>query len=185
MEQIPYLQLRETIRNGDCILWQGTGFVPWAIMKWTDYSHASLVVRFQEAKGFEERVHIVESLSGGLKFNCLSYRLEKDKGRAFLFQPNCLWQNSQERIRVAAINDKVRGIKYDYKGLFTNLLGRVNNDAGRYFCSEFVWVKWGENGVLGNGNLTELGEKMLKKNKAPRPGDIPLWMNGKLTEIIA
>ncbi len=184
MEAKTYLQLRETIRNGDCVLWQGKGIVPWMILKFTEHSHASLIVRFKEAKGLDDRVFMVEALGGGLDFTCLSTRLAKDKGRAFLFQPNCLWQGSQEQIRVMAIDAKVRGIKYDYKSLIANLFGRVSNDVSRYFCSEFVWVKWGRTGVLGNGNLTELGALMLKKNKAPRPGDVPSWVHGKLTEII-
>lgn len=183
MKANTYIQLREDIRSGDCILWQGKGFVSWLIQKWTDYSHASIVVRFQEAAGLGERVYMVEALAGGLTFTLLSERVKHSKGRVFLFQPHCLWESSQQMIRHDVLGALARGVKYDYKGLFANLFGRVSNNASRYFCSEFVWVKWGKGGVLGNGNLTDAGAAALKRNKAPRPGDIPLWVNGELTEI--
>ena len=184
MEAKTYLQLREDIRSGDCILWQSKGLVPWLIMRWTEYSHASLVVRFQEAAGLQDRIYMIEALSSGLTFTLLSERVQQMKGKAFLFQPHCLWQNSQEVLRHDALNALAKGIKYDYKGLFGNLFGRVNNNAKRYFCSEVVWVKWGKAGVLGNGNLTDAGAAALERNKAPRPGDIPLWINGTTREIV-
>jgi len=183
MIQQTYLQIRETIRNGDCILWQSRGIVPWIIQRFTAYSHASLCVRF-DAPGMTDRVYMVEALSGGLKFTLLSERIAGMRGRAYLFQPSCLWGVNQERIRADTMTALSMGIKYDYKGLFGNLFGRVSEDAKRYFCSELVWAKWRKSGLLGNGCLTDAGKIALERNRAARPGDLPAWVMGRTFEII-
>ena len=48
--------------------------------------------------------------------------------------------------------------------LFRNIFGKVNNDARKYFCSEFVWLNWVAAGYMA------VGKDVIK---APRPGDFP------------
>ena len=177
-----YSDIRDTIRTGDCIQWKSRGVIPWVIQRWSEYSHSSLVVRFDKYKDMKDRVFLIEALSGGLTFTLLSDRLQKSKGKAYLFQIRTHYPDAEAMLRRDASIALASRIRYDFKGLFGNLLGRVSNDASRYFCSEFVWDKWRTSGML-LGNMTALGLDMLGKEKAPRPGDIPLWVHGTTAEI--
>jgi hypothetical protein len=182
--QKQYAEVRDTIRTGDCIQWKSKGLIPRIIRLWSEYSHSSLVVRFDKYEDMVDRVFLIEALSGGLTMTLLSKRIQETKGTVFLFQVNNHYDDSEAAIRRDASVALAHGIKYDYKSLFMNMMGRVSNDASRYFCSEFVWEKWRKSGML-RGNMTALGLKMLEKKRAPRPGDIPLWVHGKTTELLS
>ncbi|SDB03706.1 hypothetical protein SAMN05660653_00169 [Desulfonatronum thiosulfatophilum] len=180
-----YKEIRPLLRTGDCVLWQSRGLVPWIIQRFTAYSHAALVVRLDEYCGLKDRIFLVEAVSKGLVLSLLSGRIPATgKGRAFIFQPRTLYGYSQDKIRSDALTATARGVGYDFKGLFANVFGRVSTDAKRYFCSEVVWRKWDMAGVLRYDNLTESGQAALKAGQAPRPGDLPLWVNGTAREIV-
>lgn len=179
-----YDEIRPSLRTGDCVLWQSRGVVPWIIQRWTDYSHAALIIRLDEYCGLKDRVFLVEAVSRGLTLTLLSERLPRPgRGRAFLFQPETLHEYSQNAIRADALTATAQGIGYDFKGLFANLFGRVSLNARRYFCSELVWAKWHKAGVFRYGNLTEAGQSGLDRNRAPRPGDLVAWVRGDVVEV--
>ncbi len=184
MDVRSYDQVRPLLRSGDCVLWRSRGLVPWIIQRFTEYSHAALVVRLDEYEGLRDRVFLVEAVGSGVELRLLSERLPRDgRGRAYVFQPQTLRGYSQDWIRAEALTLAARGVGYDFKGLFGNLLGRVSTDAQRYFCSELVWNKWHKAGVLRANNLRPEGVEALRRGKAPRPGDIPDWMRGDTTEV--
>lgn len=179
-----YDEIRPSLRTGDCVLWQSRGLVPWVIQRWTDYSHAALIVLLDKYAGLTDRVFLVEAVSKGLQLTLLSQRIPAPgKGRAFIFQPCTLHGYSQNTIRADAVTATAAGIRYDYKGLIANIFGRVSMDARRYFCSELVWAKWHQAGVLRYDNLTSAGQRALERNRAPRPGDLPDWVRGEITEV--
>ncbi len=178
-----YKRLREEIRTGDCILWKSRGLLPWVIQLWSEYSHASLVVRLDLYAGLRDRVFLVEALSHGLALTLLSARLESTRGEAWLFHPDGLGAAEEDRLRESALLNCAKGAGYDYGGFLANLFGRVSMDAQRYFCSEHVWSEWKTAGVLTFAALTPLGAESHMLRLAPRPGDIPRWIYGTRTQL--
>jgi len=166
-----YTDLRPSIKTGDCILWEGHGAISRLIRVFSQFSHASLVVRLDKYSAFVNRVFLVEALANGLQLRLMSYKLEYNKGRAYLFQPAGVSEKQREKIQEMALIDCAKNIPYDYASLFRNALGRVNSNVRSYFCSEFVWDKWWQ-------------VSLVKGQVAPRPGDIPKWVQGRLTEIV-
>jgi len=165
-----YNELRPTIQTGDCILWQGSGIISRAIRLWSKYSHASLVVRFHD-KALAERVYLIEALTHGLKLTALSERSRGYKGN--VFHLSVPLSHAQRTIILADALHKCSITKgYDYKGLFLNMLGRINHDASNYICSEFVFDEMILCGYV------------RPRKKTPRPGDLPEWLGGELTQII-
>jgi hypothetical protein len=178
-----YSHLRDRIRTGDCVLWRTRGLVPSMIRLWSEYTHASLVVRLDEYEGLRHRVFLVEALRRGLTLTLLSHRLSGTRGGAWLFQPDGLGDDQIAWLRASALVNAARQVRYDFKGLLANVLGRVSVDARRYFCSEHVWHEWDQAGLLMPDVLTETGFRQHERGKAPRPGDIPRWIRGTLLDL--
>lgn len=158
-----YVDLRPRIHTGDAILWKGHGLISKMILKFTPFSHASLVVRMKEYAALLDRVFLVEALSEGLRFTLLSERLENYKGEAYWMSVG-LSLEQIEKSRAHALVECGKCVKYDYHSLLKNAVGKVSSDATSYFCSEFVWINWVEAGVVA--------PLIAKVNKAPRPGDL-------------
>lgn len=178
-----YQQVRSRFRTGDAVLWRSRGLLPALIRLWSDYTHASLVIRLDEYAGLRCRVFLVEALSGGLTLTLLSQRLAETKGGAWLFQPNGLGEEQSSLLRASALINAARRVRYDFKGFLANMLGHVSMDARRYFCSEHVWDEWDHANVLTPDVLTEEGRRAYQQGKAPRPGDLPRWIHGELVDL--
>ena len=156
----PYSKARERMATGDVVLWKGKGIISRLIRLWSEYSHASLVLRLKEFKGLKDRRFLLEALASGIELRLLSRRLRGYRGEAWWFPLLDEYQGKRSDIAAWALNQV--GKRYDYGSLFKNMLGRVNADARSYFCSEFVFLAYKEAGIVGG-------------NVAPRPGDIARW----------
>jgi len=167
----PYKVLRPHMKTGDAILWQGDYLISRAIRCFSKYSHVSMVLRLgNEYEMLRDRVFLVEALEGGLELRSLSQRLNEYQGKAFWFETP-LSKRQQRAAGAYSLHMVSKGIKYDYSSLFANLLGRVSSDARKYFCSEFY------HDVMKHVGHAEYQEK------APRPGDIPEWIQGVTYQI--
>lgn len=162
-----YKDMRPRIQTGDAILWKGKGIISKLIMRWTSYSHASLVVRLREYEGLKKRVFLVEALNDGLELRLLSERM-KEAGEAF-WLPVGMIVEEVLKSREHAMTECAKAVPYDYESLFKNIFGRVSNDAQKYFCSEFVWLNWIQSGRIPLDKI---------KLSAPRPGDLPGLIDG-------
>ena len=162
-----YDERRSKIHTGDTILWKGAGILSKCIMKFTPFSHASLVVRFNQAKEvggkLQSRVFLVEALSAGLQFRLLSQRLLEDVNAQAFHLPARMTMTQIELSREHALIECGKNVRYDYGSLLKNITGRVSSDASAYFCSEFVWLNWIYSEVIDDSPT----------DKAPRPGDLP------------
>lgn len=169
-----YEKLRDSIQTGDCILWHSNSFAGKIVQKFTKskYDHASLVIRFSEFDS--DRIYLLEALENGIVLLPLSDRLESHRGEAFLLQLVPELDNDILRNFIAKIALQKSGVGYDYKSLLLNILGRVNTNPNKFFCSEFWYYV-----LMKASELTFLGRKLLLKasvktfDKAPTPGDIP------------
>jgi len=177
-----YESIRPTIRTGDAILWQSNSIVGKIIQTFchSPYNHVALVMR--ATQDGEERMLILEALENGIVPNSLSYRLSDQKGHAWLFPLHPDFD--QIRPRMGSWAWKKVGTKYDFKGLFKNILGRVSSDARRMFCSEYWWLALKDSiqntaiksisryNVIDSYQIYKEACKSLN-NKAPRPSDFP------------
>jgi hypothetical protein len=169
-----YDAIRPWLATGTVILWQGNDLLGRAIRLFTEFSHASLVVRELDPLSIE-RVDVIEALATGLEMRHLSERMAGYNGRVFAFRPLDLTADIQARVKSFALDECGKGVRYDYAGLFANALGRVSEGANRYFCSEFAAR------ALEQGGIARL--KAHRNGEAARPGDIPVWFDGVLREI--
>ena len=127
-------------------------------------------MRLREYKKLKDRVFLVEAIHGGLEFRLLSQRLECGD-RAFWLPVN-MNENQVRRSREHALIECSKGVPYDYGSLFRNAFGRVNADARKYFCSEYIWLNWVYANMADNEGLI-----------APRPADLPGLVKSDPLEI--
>lgn len=162
----PYSKIRPEIHTGDAILFQGNGIISRMIRHWSDMSHAALVIRLRRYSDLGGRVFLVEALSHGLKLRLLSDVIRGYNGRIFHLG---MGASKRQRLKILefALTECATTEGYDYEGLFGNIFGRVNRDARRYFCSEWVWFAWEFGGVI---------PKSSNMIKAPTPGDLVKWV---------
>jgi len=174
-----YYAVRDQMQTGDVILWQGRSLFARMIRWFSEFSHASTVTRIRQY-GWE-RVSVTEMLEGGMEFRTLSERIKKFKGRVFWYH---IPATNEQRFLMGqyALEMLGQGVKYDYKGLFANIFGRISQNAKRFICSEWSWQDW----IYGKYAEPKEPTKENPFGKAPRPGDIIPWDNsrGELTEII-
>jgi uncharacterized protein YycO len=165
---IAYDAIRPRLTTGCAVLWKGNGLLSRAIRLFSEFSHASLIVRLDEYQGLKDRVFLVEALATGLELRLLSERITGYDDEIDIFTPRGLGLDQQDAVRDFALVQCAKGVPYAYGSLFANILGHVCEDAHKYFCSEFVWAAW----------LTARVVTRRPDNTAPRPGDIPLWCPG-------
>jgi hypothetical protein len=171
---VPYADIRPWLTTGTVILWKGSDLLSRAIRLFSEFSHASLVVRDIDPAN-QDRVHIIEALATGLEMRHLSSRIRGYNGRVFAFKPFGLGEETKVSIKSFALDECAKGVRYDYGSLFANALGRVSEEANRWFCSEFAAKALEQAGICRIPLFRDAG--------AARPGDIPEWFMGRLREI--
>ena len=169
-----YAAIRPWLTTGTIILWQGDDLLSRAIRCFSQFSHASLVMRDLDPEN-TGRVEIIEALATGLELRHLSARIQGYSGRVFAFRPLGLTAEVRARVKSFALGECGRGVPYDYAGLLANILGRVSENAHRYFCSEFAAR------ALERAGVSRL--PAYRNGEAARPGDIPVWFSGALRQV--
>ena len=160
-----YSDIRPLIKTGDCILWRGTKPLQLAIQIYGGFSHASLVVRPEEFKGLQDRVFIVEATGHGVDPRQLSLVCH-EHGQPYLLTTPGMSDDQRKKLCEYAIDLATRGVKYNFEGVFKNVIARINTNMHRFFCSELVWVSWIIAGYI---------DTKSHEAKMPRPGDMPRW----------
>ena len=181
-----YQDIRENLTTGDCLLTKGTSPISRAIRLFSEYSHAYMVVRPKEYKWLMDRVFLLEAHTVGVRFILLSNLVQTKKGQIDVFKPKDLPEEKKDKLMVDAMISSASQIRYNFGGLFANLLRRTSTSLDSYFCSELVWVKWLKCGYIKMDSpvLTDDGAIGLSKGVSPRPGDIPKWICGDLIRNI-
>ncbi|OGW44436.1 MAG: hypothetical protein A2Y66_01710 [Nitrospirae bacterium RBG_13_41_22] len=156
-----YNRWRNHIDSGDLLLYRSKNLLGWAIRKFShgNVNHAGLVINLKEFAGKEDRRWTLEALEHGIELNLLSKRLEEYKGNVWLYPLQDCYNDLRPQIGAWAA-EKV-GTPYDYGSLFKNIFGRVSVEANRFFCSEYAFMAYRDNGIKMN------------INKAPTPADMP------------
>lgn len=181
-----YQYIRDNLKTGDCILTKGNGIVSRMIRLFTDYSHCYMVVRPNKYKELNDRVFLLEAYATGVRFVLLSNVVQTYNGQVDIFKPNHITNEMRDKITVDSLITSASTIRYNFRGLFANILGRASVSFEQYFCSELIWVKWLKSGYIKTNcpSLTDKGVYELSKGHSPRPGDIPKWVQGELIRNI-
>ena len=161
-----YNVFRPFMYPGDKVSFEGSGFVSTLIKILSKRSHVASIVRFPW-----DRVGLMEADQGEVNARALSRKLKYYKGKAY-WHPLRDEFKSYRKVMDEFLWNQL-GIKYDFKSLFANMLGRVNTNADQYFCSELCGdaIK-----VIPRGILEDLTPnkyvKMLLDGVALRPEGI-------------
>lgn len=131
-----YMDTRPSIKTGDAIEWAGTSCLARAIRFFTGkkVNHTSMVVRM-DLFDLQDRVFVLEALSGGIDVNLLSEELLRHDGSAYWLPLTHI--SYQQRERMARFGFMSSSKRYDFGSLVSNIMGKVNRNADRFFCSEF------------------------------------------------
>ena len=156
-----YNTYKEIMKTGDCLLWRSHTMIGWLIRFFSKapVNHAGLIIRPEEHGHFRDRRFTIEALEQGIILRLLSERLRSFDGEVWLYPLKDEFDEYRSKIGDWAIEKE--GTPYDYGSLFKMIFGRVSADMKEFFCSEFCYMAWEENGLPVN------------EEKAPRPGDIP------------
>ncbi len=149
-----YHRLRPQLKDGDIILFHGTGIIA-NIIQWCDSSYYNHVGVVFEKLG---TLYIMDANANGVQCDRLSWRINKySKGGDFtIVRP----LNSKQEIEYELKHLLVRSsdwIKYDFFNGFKELLNRkfnlslqINYNDSRDICSDFVSQYQVNLGLLNN-----------------------------------
>lgn len=142
-----YNRYKHLMRTGDGLGWESLTFVGGGIrlIKGGDINHWSTIIRLAECEGESgERRYHTEALERGVYPNLLSKRLLEHNGRVWWYP---LRAEEEWRREKAAENLALMwGTPYDYGSIIKQILGSVNADARRLFCSETGFIALGFEG---------------------------------------
>lgn len=144
-EVLSYETYRELIKNGDVLLYRGTGWMSWLIQKVTrsPYSHAGV------AAWWNTRLMVLEAVGKGVVASPLSENLKRYHGRVDYFWCATAIADPQ-RTQMLDFAQMQLGKEYNLMQVIMNgvrtLLGvriknrkgRFKHAAGTYFCSQYV-----------------------------------------------
>jgi len=166
--------LKPKMVTGSCILWKNSFLISEVIKKWTEYSHASLIIRFDKYDLLKDKVFLIEAFEHGLEFNDLEEMLKNEPSEQVdLFVPEGLNRWNTLTIFKTAFLLLSHNKGYDYSALLKSAFTHPERNPEKFICSEFVDYVWIINGL----------ERKIMNNYAAWPGDIPKWWNGKLYNI--
>jgi hypothetical protein len=157
-----YLEHRGEMQTGDLLLWKSRSIIGALIRFFSrgDFNHAGLVLKLEEFANLKDRRWTLEAMESGIVLHLLSRRLQAYDGEIWWYPLKDMFDYCRDDIGSWSI-EKV-GTPYDYGSLFKNALGRVSADAKSFFCSEYAFMAYRDNGIP------------VDFDKAPRPADMPL-----------
>lgn len=159
-----YAIYRSFVRTGDVIEWRSDSVIGFLIRMITgnDVNHTGGIIRlsdmhFQKTYNTQEdRIFSPEARANGFQLTYLSEQMKKFMGKAYLLPLRPELERYREKI--AQEQMKFIGIKYDYDGLFKNILGYVSADMERLFCSEAIFISFVNARLLVNGMAFRPGD---------------------------
>ena len=168
-----YLRHNQDIRTGDLLSWGSKSALGWIIKKFTksDINHSGMAIRFAdyEEKEGNSRRFTLEALQHGIDLHLISKRLEVHKGKVY-WHP-LLAKYDDQRPLLGAIALKYVGVKYDYRSLIKNVLGRVSAEASKLFCSEYVYTTFTQCQFKTDTQDNKLLLSLIE-GKSPTPADM-------------
>ena len=166
-------QLKPKMETGACVLWRHHALFSDIIGVWTEYTHASLIVRLDKYDLLKDKVFLIEAYENGLEFNDFEQQYQYKDADVYLFVPKGLNRWNTLTIFKNAFELLARNEGYDFAALIESAYHHPDRDPKKFICSEFVDYIWIINGL----------KRRVENNYAAWPGDIPKWWDGELYTI--
>ena len=175
-----YYQVRGLMAIGDGISFKGTNCISGAISFFTrqERTHWGNVGDWVMFSGTQKhKLPLFEAAQGEYNIRSLSKKLMFYEGEVYWHQLKA--EFNEWRINMWRKMWEMVGIKYDYKALFANILGRKSIDSKKLFCSEaggIIALEIPQIALLKYSN--DLYLTALLNGKALRPGGmamLPIW----------
>lgn len=189
MKQVKYADIRDSIKSGDRIEFAGNTVIGRLIRWFTKdaVNHTALALSIDEYSNYlGNRKFILEAESDGIVLNTLSHDIQTADGKVF-YTP-LLLQFDDRRKQIADWALQQVGTGYDFGSLFKNVLGAVNADMKKLFCSEYYFIALVQAGIIPGCELC--GKIVTDHNggpvKSPRPGEFGRFpVFGETVEIVS
>lgn len=131
----------DNLRTGDIVCTTGKGAIGRLISRITGSrttrsnkaTHVGIVVRWGE------QCFIAEMLGDGLEIN--TFRRYTEKKRHWILEVNRpvnLTPSKRKKILDAVTKDYEEGLSYDYRGVLSFLIPKVQDVPSKFFCSEYI-----------------------------------------------
>jgi len=166
------------VKTGDAMLVKGSAPISHAIMHWSEFSHAGLIVRFDDVMPHYpvEQIQVFEAVKDGLTARIFKTRVEAEaaNGGQVYWLPVDMPEERRFGLREYALKELAISKPYDVPSLFNMAFGHQSIDSARWFCSE-----WYAACLVACG--------FVDWQMSPTPGDIPYWLGsraGTLRRII-
>ncbi len=158
MKLFEYHYFRKRMQTGDLVEWASPTAIGGLIRLFTKkkVNHSSLLLNLDRFAGLQNRRFILEALGDGIDLNLMSKRLKEFNGKVYWSALKSKYNYRRDDIASWAL-DKV-GTDYDYRSLFANMWGMVNQDAKKFFCSEFYHMALFAADILPGGEAARPGE---------------------------
>jgi hypothetical protein len=143
---VKYEVMRDMIAPGDIMSFIGTSPVSRIIQILSIPNHVAGVVSGPECMC--TRKLMIEADEGEVNARALSNEIRQYKGKIYWHRLNPCFD--RWRSYIDSYYWEQIGKKYDYKGFFSNIFGRINKNCERYICSELC------QGALANIPKTQM-----------------------------
>jgi hypothetical protein len=153
-----YNSVKDQLKTGDLLQWHSNSLIGKLIRTKTGWyvNHSSLAICFSQYEGEQHRRFTVEALEHGTVLHLLSKSLEQHKGEVWWYPLVDTWNERRNVIGERAL--EYIGIPYDYLSIVKQLVGRVNTNVKKMFCSEYCYFCYGFTGIAPNpGEMPNLG----------------------------
>ena len=188
VKTVKYNDIRGSIKCGDRMEFASKSILGNVIRWFTKetVNHTALCMSIDEyAEYCGNRKFLLEAEADGIVLHTISKALCDYSGRVF-YTP-VLPQFEEKRKLIADWALQQVGTKYDYGSLFKNMIGRVNAEMGKLFCSEFFFIALVQAGCIPGAKMS--GSKIVDLNGAPvespRPGEFDRFpIFGETVEIV-
>jgi hypothetical protein len=157
-----YMEVRGEMKTGDMLAWASPGIVG-KLIRWRtgEYSHTSGIIRLSEYEGKPRRRFHLEAQEKGFYPAILSNEMATYGGHIWWYPLKDEYNPLRGAVGEKALS--MVGVGYDFLSLFKNILGRVNTDAKKLFCSEAWFIIYRD----------ALALPISRETKAPTPSDMP------------
>jgi hypothetical protein len=123
--EIKYDNMRQYLREGDIILFHGTGIVS-KVIQWGDscyWNHTGVIIECNGALG------ICDANGNGVQWDRLSWRIRKYRngGNFVIIRPLCNNELIKQQLRLLLVKSDQKWIKYDYYNGIKELINRKFN----------------------------------------------------------
>lgn len=173
-----YDEIRPSLNSGDYVLYKGDAWYSHIIRAWSDYSHAAMIVRFEEFSELRDRLFIAEMVWDGASRGRMRLGLLSDNLENAYIVKVMKTEPEVHKFTVLTLAILAQDPAYDAENLFGQSVrkfigpaARMDQADNKMICSELVF------------NLHADVRGLPIPRKTPRPGELPRLLGGQIVRV--